>query len=276
MRSKAFTLIELLVVISIIGLLSSVVVASLNSAREKARVAGAKQFAAQSDRIAGAEAIGIWDFDECSGGSVLNKANGSSNSISGTVSWSASNIPVNVGCSLFFNGTNTNINTNIPSTDVTGSFTMSAWFNASTVSTSDGNGSRRIISRGDAGSTRGSISIDGGRVCLHVDAGTLYGCQPVEVGQWHHVAAVWYPSGSVRWRFYYDGREVASGSNPMGSVSSGGIYIGASPDGTVRYFHGYMDSVRILDRALVASDIQEMYLAGAGTLLYQHLADSVR
>ena len=41
--NKAFTLIELLVVISIIGLLSSIVFASLNTAREKSRLSGIKQ-----------------------------------------------------------------------------------------------------------------------------------------------------------------------------------------------------------------------------------------
>jgi type II secretion system protein G len=43
MKIKSFTLIELLVVIAIIGLLSSIVLVSLNGTREKARIAKARE-----------------------------------------------------------------------------------------------------------------------------------------------------------------------------------------------------------------------------------------
>ena len=55
---RGFTLIELLVVIAIIGILSSVVLASFNSAREKAKVerdGGCKQF--ENTRVKNIKAV---------------------------------------------------------------------------------------------------------------------------------------------------------------------------------------------------------------------------
>ena len=75
-RYKGFTLIELLVVISIIGLLSSVVLSSLNTAREKARIASGQAFHTQMHSINGANAILMLSLDEGSGSQTANTADG--------------------------------------------------------------------------------------------------------------------------------------------------------------------------------------------------------
>lgn len=57
-KNKAFTLIELLVVIAIIGLLSSVVLVSMQGAREKAKIAQTKEQVTQI-----AKAMELYQFD---------------------------------------------------------------------------------------------------------------------------------------------------------------------------------------------------------------------
>lgn len=62
-----FTLIELMVVISIIGMMSSIVFASLNSARDKGVIAAGQSFSRSLYTARGADALVYLNFDEGTG-----------------------------------------------------------------------------------------------------------------------------------------------------------------------------------------------------------------
>jgi len=68
MKRTAFTLIELLVVISIIGLLSTIAIVSLNGSRDKARIASGKSFEQSLNQKLGDRLEGEWLFDSVTGG----------------------------------------------------------------------------------------------------------------------------------------------------------------------------------------------------------------
>jgi prepilin-type N-terminal cleavage/methylation domain-containing protein len=134
MNKQAFTLIELLVVISIIGLLSSVVLASLNSARTKGQdsavKAGMKQMHSQAQTYLDANNLAVF-------GTAANCSTGLFNDT--RFNQIISNIQTNSGSTAVCASLGANWAVSLPSLKGGGSWctdNSQGWFKAGTAQTS--------------------------------------------------------------------------------------------------------------------------------------------
>lgn len=236
------------------------------SADEVAALSRSSQIAAARPQtsLVSSGLVGYWPF----GGNYMNWAtgkaldasgNGNDGSITG-MSTSTSPVQGRVGQALNFDNTDDKIIVqNSTSLNITGQITVSAWIYPRSFG---GANLARIIDKSDT---------DGYLLLLNNTTGSkalyfLYGSSPVGVtydnaitlNTWQHVLCT---LSGLSVNCYLNG--VSLGSYQFGSAPSSGsnasLGIGGKSSDNTRQFDGYIDEVRIYNRALSASEVLQLY-----------------
>jgi hypothetical protein len=95
-------------------------------------------------------------------------------------------------------------------------------------------------------------------ITAYADGTTISTGASLTTNRWTHIAAT-YSSSNNTFKLYKNGLEVAitsaSGSLPSDTSS---FTIGREPDTNSKYYHGYIDELRVFEKALSANEIQKM------------------
>lgn len=208
-----------------------------------------------------------WSFDENSQSVSDMSGNGNSGTVSGAV-WTANG---KYGGAYSFNGVNAYINA--PSTQPNPFTSMQGTFSA-WVYLASGGGSSGIISHAWGASSDNAIWLDsGGKLYFQpVNVNPPLSCTSggaVPLNSWAHMAVVSYESlSNLNTIFYINGAQACSFSEPVTGIEFFDSNTMARQIGLANgaYFNGYMDEVRIYNRALSPDEISAMYVGRAGAI----------
>ncbi len=272
--AKGFTLIELLVVISIISLLASIVLASINGTRQKASLAAAKEFSASAYHLFGSDAYALWDFDEGSGSSATDSSgNNFGFTFNSAPTWITGALGRGYAVTLsnHYGTTATNPNVSIPASNGGANISIGAWIKTSSTAT-------QFIASvdGTVGLSPGynfSLCLSNGVVDFYMNWG-VSGCnvgagslKNVSDGIWHYVLVSVDMNKVVS--IYVDSKLDRSVpfSHPTGSFGNGmsSIFfvVGENPYPPNGFtVVGSLDEVHVYGHSVTLGEAQELYAEG--------------